>query len=614
MHEKLVCWLYNKKDNDGNDGLGCRLCEKYRKITNSNGKINLWCTAGYQIMKLSKIKEHNNNEVHKEAQNDTAALEFLRHVASYLHEEIIEKVRQSPSIAWMLDESTSRSVEKSVIVYVRYFDEDEAKTSFYGIIGLDGDGVNNGVVAKLREEYDIDFVELNTCAAHSFALVGSHAGIDKQIKDQKIKKRDLISKLENTMGKIYQYFGSKLKFKRLFHIRWSSTRDSIKPIMFNITPTNQALFATLQETKFDKKLSKTDRETASDLMSSILDDEFLFMLHFNYDLHECVLGKTNLMVIVIFLFQFNNSYGAFQIVVGDRNKLFDECFTHIDRLLFEIEKRFKPSKVQECFLVLFEPDYLVKNKNEITKSYYGREELDYICKKYKRLNGFNMEKCHNEWENFKISLSEFVYVNQYQKSRRIFWKSFISWKEAIDHCFRSRFQNFLILLSIYLISPLNSAECERGYLIANKIQTNGRSQIMIETLDVLMNVRLLFPDDLRSTRCQEVIEKSYNTWNGNDENRRINRIKLLIDVPDDYTPSKQARLRPGKQKRPLSTTQQQLVQNKNKKTKTDALKCANRCGQRIAGGDSSEMHAIQCCYQNEFYDWIEYNCSRCPGQ
>ncbi|CAF3622278.1 unnamed protein product [Rotaria socialis] len=258
MHEKLVCWLYNKKDNDGNDGLGCRLCEKYRKITNSNGKINLWCTAGYQIMKLSKIKEHNNNEVHKEAQNDTAALEFLRHVASYLHEEIIEKVRQSPSIAWMLDESTSRSVEKSVIVYVRYFDEDEAKTSFYGIIG-----VNNGVVAKLREEYDIDFVELNTCAAHSFALVGSHAGIDKQ----------------------------KLKFKRLFHIRWSSTRDSIKPIMFNITPTNQALFATLQETKFDKKLSKTDRETASDLMSSILDDEFLFMLHFNYDLHECVLGE-----------------------------------------------------------------------------------------------------------------------------------------------------------------------------------------------------------------------------------------------------------------------------------------------------------------------------------
>ncbi|CAF3493419.1 unnamed protein product [Rotaria socialis] len=61
--------------------------------------------------------------------------------------------------------------------------------------------------------------------------------------------------------------------------------------MFNITPTNQALFATLQETKFDKKLSKTDRETASDLMSSILDDEFLFMLHFNYDLHECVLGE-----------------------------------------------------------------------------------------------------------------------------------------------------------------------------------------------------------------------------------------------------------------------------------------------------------------------------------
>ena len=55
----------------------------------------------------------------------------------------------------------------------------------------------------------------------------------------------------------------------------------------------------------------------------------------------------------------NNSYGAFQILVGDRNKLFEECFTHLHQLLFEINKRFKPSKLQECFLVLFEPDRLV---------------------------------------------------------------------------------------------------------------------------------------------------------------------------------------------------------------------------------------------------------------
>ena len=56
------------------------------------------------------------------------------------------------------------------------------------------------------------------------------------------------------MGKIYQYFGSsavrsfkvkrwqnlldipELKFKKLFHIRWTSIGNSIKLIMYNITP------------------------------------------------------------------------------------------------------------------------------------------------------------------------------------------------------------------------------------------------------------------------------------------------------------------------------------------------------------------------------------------
>ena len=116
----------------------------------------------------------------------------------------------------------------------------------------------------------------------------------------------------------------------------------------------------------------------------------------------------------------NKSYGTFQIVVGDRNKLPEECFTHINRLLFEINKRFKPSKLQECFLVLFESDCLVKNKDKIVKSYYEQEELNFIRKKYKNLNGFFMEKYRNEWESLKISLSEFVCVNQYQRFRRTF--------------------------------------------------------------------------------------------------------------------------------------------------------------------------------------------------
>jgi hypothetical protein len=107
----------------------------------------------------------------------------------------------------------------------------------------------------------------------------------------------------------------------------------------------------------------------------------------------------------------NNSYGAFQIIVSDRSKLFTEVFLHIDRLLIEIDKRFKPSEAQERFIVLFEPEYLIKNANEIAKSSYGRQELDFLRIKYQHLNGFDKNQCMIEWEKFKISLSEFAFNN-----------------------------------------------------------------------------------------------------------------------------------------------------------------------------------------------------------
>jgi hypothetical protein len=170
--EKLICWLYKKKDRSGNDTLRCKLCEKYQKTENSNGKPNPWCTSGYRTMRVTKLKEHKDNEVHQNAQrreleiksdsqpswlttqikerskhataiqnlilpavylcqqdqsinsfqklctlleavdvkllpaelgglsyrNDTAALEFLYHVATYLHGQIVKKIKRSPSI------------------------------------------------------------------------------------------------------------------------------------------------------------------------------------------------------------------------------------------------------------------------------------------------------------------------------------------------------------------------------------------------------------------------------------------------------------------------------------------------------------------------------------
>ncbi|CAF4219455.1 unnamed protein product, partial [Rotaria magnacalcarata] len=100
----------------------------------------------------------------------------------------------------------------------------------------------------------------------------------------------------------------------------------------------------------------------------------------------------------------------------------------------------------------------------------------------------------------------------------------------------------LVLLSIYLLSASNTAECERGFSAANLVQTNGRSRLMVNTLGVLLNVRLLLTDDIRSTRCQFVAEKAFESWNDYESKRRYNRTKLLIDVADDYEPTTQRRL------------------------------------------------------------------------
>jgi hypothetical protein len=41
----------------------------------------------------------------------------------------------------------------------------------------------------------------------------------------------------------------------------------------------------------DMDITNIDRQTANQLFDTILDDEFLFLLHMHYDLHESILGE-----------------------------------------------------------------------------------------------------------------------------------------------------------------------------------------------------------------------------------------------------------------------------------------------------------------------------------
>ncbi|CAF4595431.1 unnamed protein product [Rotaria magnacalcarata] len=55
-----------------------------------------------------------------------------------------------------MDESTSRSIEKNCIVYVRYLENFEPRTTFYGIINMEGDGSAENIVKNLSTSWEND--------------------------------------------------------------------------------------------------------------------------------------------------------------------------------------------------------------------------------------------------------------------------------------------------------------------------------------------------------------------------------------------------------------------------------------------------------------------------
>lgn len=63
-----------------------------------------------------------------------------------------------------MDETTSRTTEKSCIVYVRYLDNFEPRTSFYGLIDLNGDRSAPNIVKSLVRLWEQDDIKLiNSC-------------------------------------------------------------------------------------------------------------------------------------------------------------------------------------------------------------------------------------------------------------------------------------------------------------------------------------------------------------------------------------------------------------------------------------------------------------------
>ena len=156
------------------------------------------------------------------------------------------------------------------------------------------------------------------------------------------------------------------------------------------------------------------------------------------------------------------TFGHFKINLGDRNMFFNDCREHIKRLLQELDKRFKPSMVQENLSLLFDVPYLIKNKNKLDSTEYGRRNLDILRKKYRNLPGFDCNSVRNEWESLKPIIFDYIQSFSSDPSQKLSWKNLINLKTSTNNLFIDEYKNILLLLNVYLISPTNSVECERG--------------------------------------------------------------------------------------------------------------------------------------------------------
>lgn len=156
------------------------------------------------------------------------------------------------------------------------------------------------------------------------------------------------------------------------------------------------------------------------------------------------------------------TFGGFKIKLGNRQELAKECSEHIERLFKELDRRFAPSPIQENLTMLFDPGYLYEHWKDIDTPAYGRSALDFLQNKYENLVGFDASAVQAEWESIKTALGDFMDISSSADQKENFWQKFLLWKQSTTPEFLTRTKNLLILLGVYLISPTNSAECERG--------------------------------------------------------------------------------------------------------------------------------------------------------
>ena len=483
--------------------------------------------------------------------------ELIHVMSSYLEEELIQLMHNSPFIGLMIDESTDLSVRKNLVLYVNVLERGVVGTYFAKLIELkqcDAQAIFNSIVEYL-ENSSIDIQRVSGLGSDGASvMVGQHTGVGarlKQLNPFMLSMHCVAHRLalasENAASSVsycdehhsvlkglYNYFHTSpnhysvlkemieifddpvVHIQQVHTIRWLTMHRAVEAVRKCYC----SLLATLSN------LAVSD-PTAKGLYKYIRNYKFIVFTHFLCD----ILG--DLSFLSRFFQHDHIDFSQVQSVVeGTIANIQDTYLSgevrgeHLMEIMEKVKNPLifedheiivKPSDEHKCFESMRQfAEMIVANLVErfpslpIWSSFkvfdpssypttvssmrrFGQVDVDILIEHFGTLKVSNEGDC-----NPIIDRSAFL--REWPIFKRSVFDNYrgLTFKELAFEIIVNRVRSFPViakLLQFILVLPTSSVACERGFSTHNRIRTRFRQQINEKTINSLMQISANGPDD-----------------------------------------------------------------------------------------------------------------------
>lgn len=509
------------------------------------------------IERICSFLAFNDVKIHHRYRSPSTLKEMLYFVAAQVQADHLKGLENCQAIGLQIDESIDIQSLKILTLNIKYFSEGKTHNKFlclrqitkgdsetvflcikavllrfglyHKVKSLATDGAKaflsdkNGVYAKLSKDLP-GLVGLH-CIAHRLNL-----GVSEGWKSDTHLKE--LNSMVYTLCKLFRKAPSKLQILkdcemehlgycesliRPLDIRWLTKYSAVERVL-RLYP-----FLMIALTKIEKR-DKKDK-TASGLLSDLKELKTIGHMKILVDLYDIIKPLNNIFqddsisvqdlrvsynIAIERLTQLtiNNNYGPlFESFLrkmesnGGRYCGIKLCYKPGDfrfirkrsqdlakLILFNLESRFKELNVLEKFDVLRFERLKTLSSNPGDFNAYGRQEISDLSERFK-INPVNALK---DWNKLKIYKNTVKTIKEDE-----FWTRVLS---------SSEFKEIHILIETSLTIPLSTVACERLFSQVSLIKTSLRSNLSLETLDALLEIRIKGPT-LEEYNFKDVIDE-----------------------------------------------------------------------------------------------------------